>query len=1177
MARPAIVIGLGGTGQQIVTYLKKELLEIGGGQLPDEVKLLAFDTASRVDPQGVADPEKMFRLGNVALEENTEYVCIGDDLYDTAQSIMADQKKAEGGEPPDMAYLHWFPARELIERGLSRTAFNTTQGAGAYRTLGRLSLFHHAYAVLGHLEQVMTKLAGEVRGSRAEAIQGQQNTRLLEIIVVNSLAGGTGAGTFIDMAWLVRAQADTILRDKYALRGFFLLPTTFTVGGVGASTDASGKQGRGFAAWHELDRAMLSGGSGNVIVYNPSDPKLHITCDIPAYDITYLIDPQRPKLPIQPPPEEGIFPAVAQLVSFILDEEAGRVYTENLINHLVNTRGQLPKGVYHSAIGGYTLKVPVYYTQAQFSHKLALQTLNLLLAPEVNQKGRVIRLSQLANKEVPQGMSGLQSVVSFLTGDLLKSGDQTIPNTKLFQVIGNCQAEKWREDGQRIQQDAQGGLATSLLRYFNALNQVTEYDANSNKVISHELTTELQWTIWKECPTSRVVGDLPAGAWTRLTSAAYQKSVPSVRQRRFGIETITTSGPQMRGEFGADLEKPKTAQLKRFKELLQAQTLRDLNGADPNALVSRGGKLGYVRAFYQELSDTLAYFSGYLEDVRTKRSQDLKLGQTTLNQAEHAQKKYERDKEHSCWLTFWDGNVHPDAHRAQRNWLRAEQIDIDRRRGDILIDVLDETASALKGYVDKTLAELDSWIAHLAKGDPSFEVEGLYSRVAESLEGIEVNHALDKRLGNEQFQTQKTLAKVSQIITEHKFETDETMLADAIAKIRWEVGLGVDGLQLNCGIEFPGEKPDDPPLFEIFRRDVDKPARHNLNVLIQLTEMPYQGIQQNQPLAKEITGVYPTGKELAEKLHDHAEPFYRYRNGKVEAKARQAFLRVNYENNVAAQSYFETGFRPQFLAANPVLGGALSIVASADRFKLTMARSDDLMPSDSFDQWHTCLKPYQGMFANLTPREIHIFTQEQNAAYYERAMPIRLKQNYRILRPEVVALLENRPTFEMFFKAFGLGLIAKKTGKSTDGLQQRFWGYQLTQHKEPLYLTPPVIDGTPPSIFDVIRYYLTGRDQRAGYSQAFRIKWDELRTAIAKKEQELGQEKAVKAYQSQMKDKSKGIVQSILSEAEAAKALPDHMEHVEQAAVTLQKYTDLADVAQVVYLESVDRFTGSKW
>ena len=36
MTRPAIVIGLGGTGQWVLTYLKKDLLEIGEGVMPDE-------------------------------------------------------------------------------------------------------------------------------------------------------------------------------------------------------------------------------------------------------------------------------------------------------------------------------------------------------------------------------------------------------------------------------------------------------------------------------------------------------------------------------------------------------------------------------------------------------------------------------------------------------------------------------------------------------------------------------------------------------------------------------------------------------------------------------------------------------------------------------------------------------------------------------------------------------------------------------------------------------------------------------------------------------------------------------------------------------------------------------------------------------------------------------------
>jgi len=44
MTRPAYIIGLGGTGQWIATFMKKELLEINDGALPENVKLLAIDT-----------------------------------------------------------------------------------------------------------------------------------------------------------------------------------------------------------------------------------------------------------------------------------------------------------------------------------------------------------------------------------------------------------------------------------------------------------------------------------------------------------------------------------------------------------------------------------------------------------------------------------------------------------------------------------------------------------------------------------------------------------------------------------------------------------------------------------------------------------------------------------------------------------------------------------------------------------------------------------------------------------------------------------------------------------------------------------------------------------------------------------------------------------------------------
>ena len=1179
MARPTLVIGLGGTGQEIVRFLKKELLEIGEGKMPEEVRLLAFDTASSIDPEeGAVESEKveLKGLGNVVLEENTEYVCIGADLWDTAQGIKNDQERIASGGEAQNPHLQWFPAKELIEKGLVRNAFTTTQGSGAYRPLGRLSLFHNVYPILAHLGEAMNDLKTKVKGTRQNvAAGGSGDNKLLEIIVVGSLAGGTGAGTLVDMAWLARAQADSIMRDKYAIRGFFLLPTTFIEGGLAEGQGAAGKQGRGFAAWHELDRAMISGGSGNKIVYNPNDTMLNISCDVPAFDITYLIDPDRASKPISPPPEKRIIPAIAHVISFLIDDDAGIKYTENLINTLVDLRQTLPKGVYHSSIGGYTLKVPVYYTKASFSHKLANEVLDTWLKPVKNDLGRVTHVSQLENEEVGEGRSGLQACVGFLTGDMLRIGEQTIPNTKLLQSIGQARARKIREDGTYIKEVAEGFLTTQLRDYFNALNQITEYDEEQGKVISNDITGELQWTIWKECPPSRArPGETPSAAWSRLTSDAFEKSVPSISKRRFGVETAAkSSGTRLRGEFGKELLAPANAQIRRFKDLLLAQTLKDLNGTDPDPRIARGGKLGYVRAFYKELSDTFTYFQNFLDDVRTVRSQEVKLAQRTQHAAETALNRYNQTKDKRCWLTFWDNNVHPDAHQAQRNWLRAVQHDIDRRRGDILLEVLDETTSEMKTYTDLTLEEIDSWIAHLATGDPNFNIESLYERLTVSLEGIEALYALDKRLGNPDFQTEHALGKVSQIITEHTYQPDEKMLKESLEKITWSGKHTTDRMKFDCMVTLPTENPEEEHVLRTLRREGENPAGDNLSTILELTKRPYTVVGEDHPMATEIRTVYPTGDKLATALQGYADPFYRYQNGTVKPRTKQAFLRVNYVNDAAIQNYFDVQFSGEYKRADPEVGGSLTIVSSSDLYKLSLIRSDDLMPSESFTQWHKCFNLYKGLFDNMTAREIHIFPAEQNAAYYERKMPKTLHQNYRIIRPEVVTLLVDRQKFEMFFIAYALDFVSKMTGE-IDMVRHNFWGYQLPQHKNPLYLNPIAAQNIRPSYFELIKNFIIGRDKREGFEDTFIIDWRELRQSIEREKQNIGNEKCIELFKLQFKEEPESIINAILLESTNEGLL---VGEGERAGTAKQQYKDLADLAKYIYMTASDQLQGTSW
>jgi hypothetical protein len=585
MTRPAMIIGLGGTGQQILTFLKKELLEIGGDQLPKEVKLLAFDMASRVNAQGIVDQEKVYRLGNIMLDENKEYVCIRDNLFPLVQKIKIDQERVEAGQPAQLAHLHWFPAKEFLERSLSIASFEAGQ-IGSSRALGRLCLFQNAHKIHNHIRTALADIKLEVNNMVLALDQGFARFQPIEIIVVSSLAGGTGAGIFIDIAWLIRLIADELIPGKYLLRGFFLLPTTFTAGNRGVAEN--GRQGRGFAAWRELDRALL--GNGNQIVYDPVDSKMQIICDKPAYDITYLIDPDREQLPIFPPPIEGIYPAVAHLISFLLDQESGSQFAQYLAFEIYDTRHQLVNGVYHSAIGGYTLKVPTYYTKARFSHKLAQQVLDVLLSPEKDRSGRVTHLSRPDRRKIEA------DVHNFLVGDYSHIKDKIFPNTKLLQIIGQHRARKAREDRQLIVNTAQGVLTTSLIPYFEALCWIPEDDhlINLSYTSADTCSRELRWKIWNEneCPPRRKRIESPEAAWNRLTSVASFRSVPNVRKRRFGVESIYQSAdPKLRGEFGSELEKLKAVHLLLFRQLLHAQTLQELNRENPDSCVARGGKL----------------------------------------------------------------------------------------------------------------------------------------------------------------------------------------------------------------------------------------------------------------------------------------------------------------------------------------------------------------------------------------------------------------------------------------------------------------------------------------------------------------------------------------------------------------------------------------------------------
>ncbi len=1137
MTRPAIVIGLGGTGQWVLTFLKKELLEIGGGRLPAGVKLLAFDTTSQTTAQAgqgsKRETEEDIRAGAVKLVEGKEFIPIGDNVSQLVSEISQGKH----------SHLQWFPAKAFLSK-LPPAAFNTKEGSGQIRQMGRISIFRDLAAI--QRSEILSRLRAAMQDLQAKVSRDTQ----MEIIIVGSLAGGTGAGMLVDMALLVRAQAQKLVQNNYVIRGFFVLPRTFTAGGIGEGRDMLA---RSFATWRELDRFMIVSERFGLrqINYHEQNQDLRIKLDRRAYDVSYMVDPARQTVNTleNTKAEEGVFPALAHCISAILDEKAGKAYTEFVTTNLAGKLAQLPRKPYHSAIGSYTLKVPVYYAQEKFSHQLTLEVLREFLKPEINDKGKVTRVSELYNKEANQGQVGKPAVLKFMSSSALNIAGVEIPNTMFMPLLAEIREKEALRENAIVQQVARGGLTTANSRYLMALTNISQDE--EGKLILRNITDELQHPIWRDVAPSRLAGDTPEAGFTRI-----KNKVPQVRQEHYGLDTV--SGERLRGKYGKALEQAKAAQIARYRKLLRAWTELTLNGESADPIIARGGKIGYVRAFYSELVSIFKYFIEFLNKVRQTRNEDLRLAARTAEAARRALMEYERMRGKKCWLTFWDDFSHPDAHRSQRNYLLAEQRDIDVRKDDILLDVLAETASEMQAIAEGTLAEIDSWISHLATGDQSMKINGLYPEAVESLANVEINHELDKQLN-----------RISQIIGEHEYKSDPAFISDAIRHLKWEVDENLDKMKIRCGVEVAGEDPNFATKFTPFLREGEAPVKHNLELILNLAQRPYKSLQKDRPLAKEIVQVYTTGQKLAEAVVDLAEPMYMTSATVQGPEIVACYIRVHSDIDENTKTYFQQFEQEMKERKQTIKGSSLTLADSEDPHKMTIVRSDDLIPSSDFQMWQACRDAYIQQVTDphrgIPAAELHVFPAEINACYYEQEIPSQLGKNYRTLHPEVVALLEDREKFEMFFRAYALGFI--KIDESKGG--QPYWAYQLPKDKEPLYLTLPAatLEGTmKDDIFQVIHnFVMEGVDQRPGMGQARYIDWGKLREAILTAQRDLGKTKASKRFRQEIED-TNGIVKRIHADVDVRRA--QIADEVLRRTVG-QEHEDLADVATVVFLKAI--------
>lgn len=209
--KPTIYLGLGGTGNLAISYAKKLYEEeYGKGAIPAEVAFIGVDYQTDMDE----DP-------NLASD-------ISDDFYRIQGGI--NPRQFYKNRSKDFGEYSW-----MFEGNTDYIETNISRGASQVRTTGRL----YSELILRDFMAKFTEVYNTVSSilNNAEAKQG------VNIFMVMSLAGGSGAGSFITFANAIRQRYG----NKIMLHGYGVTHSVFNamdtrgtrVHNVGLNTIAS--------------------------------------------------------------------------------------------------------------------------------------------------------------------------------------------------------------------------------------------------------------------------------------------------------------------------------------------------------------------------------------------------------------------------------------------------------------------------------------------------------------------------------------------------------------------------------------------------------------------------------------------------------------------------------------------------------------------------------------------------------------------------------------------------------------------------------------------------------------------------------------------------------------------------------------------------------------------------
>ena len=195
-----LYIGLGGTGFKTLLHTKRAFIETYG-EVPPMIKFLVFDSDQ--------NQYKNYSLPSI----------YGDITFDPAESSDIMVKQAKEKVARSRNDLSWLPDKNI------NAVEDLVNGCGMVRTNGRIAFSFNYSKSKSSIKNALNQICN---------VTGLHNDKYsliaqdVEVNLVFSIAGGTGSGNFIDMAYLVKdIFREQALPETSKIIGYMILPDVY--------------------------------------------------------------------------------------------------------------------------------------------------------------------------------------------------------------------------------------------------------------------------------------------------------------------------------------------------------------------------------------------------------------------------------------------------------------------------------------------------------------------------------------------------------------------------------------------------------------------------------------------------------------------------------------------------------------------------------------------------------------------------------------------------------------------------------------------------------------------------------------------------------------------------------------------------------------------------------------